>query len=59
VWNEIGTKPPLEIKSQIELLGSHEGDVKLRKLISKVCIENNDVNKTVAKILKVLTGHES
>jgi glycosyltransferase involved in cell wall biosynthesis len=59
VWDEIGTKAPLEITSQIELLESHEGDVKLRKLISKVCIENNDVNQTVAKILNVLTGHES
>ena len=59
VWDAIGIEPPFEINSQIELLESHQNDVKLRKLISKVCIENNDVNKTVTKIVNVLTVHEA
>jgi hypothetical protein len=59
VWDEIGIELPLEINSQIELLKSHENDLNLRKLISKVCIENNDVNITATKIVNELLVHEA
>jgi hypothetical protein len=59
VWDEIGAASPSEIESQIEILKSHEDNVKLRKLISKICVEKNDINETAAKILDELIDYEA
>jgi glycosyltransferase involved in cell wall biosynthesis len=59
VWEEIGAASPSEIESQIEILKSHEENVELRKLISTVCVEKNDINKTAAKILDELIDYEA
>lgn len=59
VWNSIGKDVPKEISSQIELLKSHELDVKLRKLIAATCVEYNDVKSTTVKIITTLASYEA